>query len=106
METGPPNGYRPLSGDVVITVLDDGSVSITNPDNASATGDEFVTENNGLITIKIPNTKLNDKPLPHTGGIGTLLFYISGGLLITAAAGIYIFSFRRRQGGRRRPDFL
>lgn len=106
VETGPPNGYRPLSGDVVITVLDDGSVSITNPDNASATGDEFVTENNGLITIKIPNTKLNDKPLPHTGGIGTLLFYISGGLLITAAAGIYIFSFRRRKGGRRRPDFL
>ena len=106
VETGPPNGYRPLSGDVVITVLDDGSVTMTHPDNASATGNEFVTENNGLITIKIPNTKLNDKPLPSTGGIGTTLFYISGGLLIMAAAGIYIFSFRRRKGGRRRPDFL
>ena len=105
VEIGPPNGYRPLSDHVVITINDDGTVSMTHPDNASATGYEFVTENNGLITIKIPNTKVNDKPLPSTGGIGTTLFYISGGLLIMAAAGIYIFSYRRRKGGRRRPEF-
>lgn len=106
VETGPPNGYRPLSDHVVITINDDGTVSMTHPDNASANGNEFVSENNGLITIRIPDTKINDKPLPSTGGIGTHLFYISGGLLLMAAAGIYIFSFRRRKGGRRRPDFL
>ena len=106
VETGPPNGYQPLSDHVTITVGNDGSVTVVNPDDASSTGAGAISAINGIVTIEIPNTKYSDMVLPSTGGIGTHLFYISGGLLITAAAGIYIFSFRRRKGGRRRPDFL
>ena len=91
---------------MVITVGNDGSVTLTDPDNASATGTGYVTETDGLITVAIPNTKYSDAVLPRTGGIGSTLFYISGGLLITAAAVVYIFCFRRRKGGRMEPDFL
>ena len=106
VETVTPAGYRPPSDHMVITVGNDGSVTLTDPDNASATGTGYVTETDGLITVAIPNTKYSDAVLPRTGGIGSTLFYISGGLLITAAAVIYIFCFRRRKGGRMEPDFL
>ena len=106
VETVTPAGYRPPSDHMVITVGNDGSVTLTDPDNASATGTGYVTERDGLITVAIPNTKYSDAVLPRTGGIGSTLFYISGGLLITAAAVVYIFCFRRRKGGRMEPDFL
>ena len=105
VETGPPNGYQPLSDHVTITVGNDGSVTVVNPDDASSTGAGAIPAINGIVTIEIPNTKYSDMVLPSTGGIGTHLFYISGGLLLTAAAGIYIFSYRRRKGGKRRPGF-
>lgn len=105
VETVTPADYRPPSNHWIITIGNDGSVTLTDPDNASATGTGNVTENNGIITVAIPNSKYSDSVLPHTGGIGTTLIYISGGLLITAAAWIYIFRFRQRKGGKRRPEF-
>jgi LPXTG-motif cell wall-anchored protein len=106
VETVTPAGYRPPSDHMVITIGNDGSVTLTDPDNASATGTGNVTEVNGIVTVAIPNTKYSDAVLPRTGGMGSTLFYISGGLLITAAAAIYIFCFRRRKGGKTEPDFL
>lgn len=105
VETHPPDHYLPLSDHVIINVGNDGAVTVTNPDNAAATGNGSVPAINGLVTVAIPNTHEHTEPLPHTGGPGTPLIYISGGLLILAAALIYIFSFRRRKGGKRRPEF-
>jgi LPXTG-motif cell wall-anchored protein len=105
VETGPPNEYRPPSDHIVITVREDGTVSMQHPDSVSATAEEYAADASGLITITVPNTKISDMVLPSTGGIGTHILYISGGLLLMAAAGIYIFSYRRRKGGKRRPDF-
>jgi LPXTG-motif cell wall-anchored protein len=106
VETVTPTDYRPPSDHIVVTIGNDGSVTLIHPDNASATGSGFVTESNGLITVAIPNSKYTDSVLPRTGGISANLFYISGGLFVlTAAALVYIFCFRQRKGGKRRPEF-
>lgn len=106
VETVTPTDYRPPTDHIVITIGNDGSVTMIHPDNASATGSGLVTESNGLITVAIPNSKYTDSVLPRTGGISDRVLYISGGLFVlTAAALIYIFCFRQRKGGKRRPEF-
>jgi len=59
-----------------------------------------------VITLKVPNTNIADMQLPSTGGPGSAHFYISGGLMLLLAAGIYVFGFHRRKGGKRRPEPL
>lgn len=99
-ETGAPDGYETLSGDVVITIGSDGAVTVTNPDFAAATGTGFVTEQDGLITVAIPNTPRGGAVLPSTGGPGTAVYISCGLLLMLTAVLIYIFSLRRRKGVR------
>ncbi len=99
VETGAPPGYETLSGHVVINIGSNGAVTVTNPDFAAATGSGFVTEQNGLITVAIPNTP-RGTVLPSTGGRGTAIYISCGLLLMLTAVLIYIFSLRRRKGVR------
>ncbi len=100
METDPPPGYKPLTDHIVITVSSDGAVTVTNPDFAAATGSGFVTEQDGLITVAVPNLSSSGTELPSTGGRGTLLYTLGGITLMLLAVLVYIFSLRRRKGVR------
>ena len=56
------------------------SFSATLQDNPAA---ELVSVENETVSLKVTNTDIYD--LPGTGGIGTTVFYIAGGVLVAAA---------------------
>lgn len=56
------------------------SFSATLQDNPAA---ELLSVENETVSLKVTNTDIYD--LPGTGGIGTTVFYIAGGVLVAAA---------------------
>ena len=91
-ETKAPDGYLILSNTITFTVSNstvDGQEVVTvalvgNPDNASASHN----------TITITNTP--GKELPHTGGNGSALYTILGGLMVLSAGGALLIGRKRR----------
>lgn len=51
------------------------------------------TEQNPYWMVKVPNSTGTE--MPHTGGMGTGLFTVGGGLLMVLAAGLYFWNKRR-----------
>lgn len=75
-ETVSPTGYNGLKGDITVTVVfheATGKWDITYSGAASGSGGYIVVEN------------FKGSVLPETGGIGTTLFYVIGGLMVAAA---------------------
>ena len=75
METAAPAGYNLLTAPVSVTVA---AVKTGEGDNVSVVD----------IPVDVPNSTGSE--LPSTGGIGTTLFYVIGGLLMTGAAVLLI----------------
>ncbi len=69
-ETKAPEGYNQLTAPEIVKINGDG---VTTPLS---------------VTVKVPNS--NGTLLPGAGGIGTTIFYILGGVLVAAAAGLII----------------
>ena len=102
-ETKAPEGFKKLEGEIKFTVdaklisrnaesedapqtwegvpeIALSSFSATLQDNPAA---ELVSVENETVSLKVTNTDVYD--LPGTGGIGTTVFYIAGGVLVAAA---------------------
>ena len=103
-ETKAPEGFKKLEGEIKFTVdaklisrnaesdedapqtwegvpeIALSSFSATLKDNPAA---ELLSAENGTVSLKVTNTDVYD--LPGTGGIGTTVFYIAGGVLVAAA---------------------
>lgn len=77
-ETVAPNGYNILTERVPVqiaaTTVDDEGQTVANVDN------------NGILNKTIEVINNAGALLPATGGMGTTLFYVLGGLLVVAAA--------------------
>lgn len=105
-ETKAPDGYVMLDSTVRFKIEDSGIVFYDGP-TADATPIKYagVTASlliDGTYTITVANTP--GAALPHTGGIGTGVFVVSGLTLVLGAAA-YIFLFRpsvRREERRER----
>ncbi|MBQ6677699.1 MAG: VWA domain-containing protein [Clostridia bacterium] len=91
LETGSPPGYDVLE-DVVVVTVSSGGVTVLQPGNAASSASVYALD--GVVTIMIADS--SGVELPHTGGTGTLL-YTSGGLLLMAAAMIYLVCARRKE---------
>ena len=89
-ETVAPDGYVLPENDSSITVSA-GKVEYQQGTSGQRKDATFDPER-GIYTVTITNTA--GKPLPHTGGIGTAIFYILGGML-TFGCGVVIVSRRR-----------
>lgn len=90
-ETKAPEGYNTLAEPVKITITpqysDEGdltSVTITY-------GEENVTAENGVVKIENREGGL----LPETGGMGTVLFTVIGGVLLIAVIGSFVYSRKK-----------
>ena len=101
-ETAAPAGYIILSNKIYFNVNADGTVALSNEEG----GTEGVTYENATVsnppTTELGTVTVSNEPgkeLPHTGGPGTLLYALSGLMLILASALIY--GFRMRRGERR-----
>lgn len=82
-ETKAPAGYNKLDGRVEVEIKDDNLTT-------SLDGDTWV-EGNGGVQI----TNKTGSKLPSTGGMGTTLFYIGGGVLVVLAVALLVVKKRR-----------
>lgn len=83
-ETSTLDGYNKLDGPITVVVALDGTVSITEGAGTAA---------DGVITI----VNLSGTVLPSTGGIGTTIIYVAGGILVAGAIVLLIIRRRRTQ---------
>ncbi len=67
------------------------ALSIKVDEAASTPGDV----DNGLVSTTVKNNK--GSVLPSTGGIGTTIFYVCGGIIVAAAAVLLIVKMRKRE---------
>ncbi len=82
IEKTAPAGYNTLKEPVTITISPDGKVNVT-------------TENpNGVDTVKVLNQSGTE--LPSTGGMGTTIFYVLGGVLMAGAFVLLVVRKRMR----------
>lgn len=80
-ETKQPDGYNKLAAPVEVTITEDGEVQIVNP--ASTVTEVEIENKTGSL-------------LPSTGGRGTTLFYILGGILVLGSAVVLITKRRMK----------
>lgn len=96
-EITPPDGYEPMKETVLFTINKEfgtdntlKSVSITID---GGTFDGLVAD--GSVAGNINNTK--GTVLPTTGGIGTTIFYIVGGVLVLGAGAAFVMKRRNEE---------
>lgn len=88
VETKEPKGFNKLTYPIIVNVKDDGTITVSyNGQTLSSVNDVFdVVNETGLV-------------LPSTGGIGTTIFYVVGGLLVLGA--IVVLITKRRMSAER-----
>lgn len=90
-ETKAPNGYNLLNAPEKLTPVEDSSTTITIYKDENGNVTEEVTDNKTditspvKVTAKIVENKAGSE-LPSTGGMGTTVIYIVGGVLVAGAA--------------------
>ena len=93
-ESAAPSGYVVENGEVVFNVGADGKITLSSPAPVNAS----VSADGKTLTI----TNKAGKPLPNTGGAGTLPYTLGGIALVVIAACMYGFGSRRnRERGSR-----
>lgn len=93
IETKAPTGYNILTGPVDVEIKD-GNTMYENPDVGEVV-DKTPTEGDGnklKVEAKVGNS--TGTQLPSTGGIGTTIFYVVGGVLVIGA-GILLVTKKR-----------
>ena len=95
VETQAPDGYNKLTEPVKFNITSDG-LKVMQGSNSSE-----VTEPDSTGSYMLVVTNSIGIELPHTGGIGTFIYTLSG-LLLMAIALMYGFVSRRRREGRLR----
>lgn len=79
-ETNPPAGYNKLSKPITIVIAENGQITI------GTDKEDVVTE------VEVLNQTGNE--LPSTGGMGTTIFYVVGGVLVVGA-GVLLVTRKR-----------
>ncbi|MGL4874529.1 MAG: SpaH/EbpB family LPXTG-anchored major pilin [Clostridium sp.] len=91
VETKAPTGYNPIKPiDFVITATYDKDGNITS----ISTNADGITQVDGTFELGTTIINKTDSLLPETGGIGTTIFTVVGGIMMLLAGGLLI---RRRQ---------
>ncbi|MGN0708889.1 MAG: SpaA isopeptide-forming pilin-related protein, partial [Anaerovoracaceae bacterium] len=95
-ETNTLGDYVLLSTPVTIKITKGtdgvGTLEVTGPTGISKDKDTTGNSDAAVVTITIKNTKKGD--MPFTGGMGTTLLYVAGGILIAVAVGAYVMKKR------------
>ena len=81
-EVQAPAGFNKIAGRIAITINDNGVATIDGNEGS------LVVDNDGTRAFAIVNN--TGAELPSTGGIGTTIFYVVGGILMLGAAVILV----------------
>ena len=94
-----PDGYNLLDQDIVIqidwkapAVLGQPCTWTVNKEGSNDLGDQATVAGDGTIAITVKNER--GSLLPSTGGMGTTMFYVVGGVLVAGAAVAYVVKRR------------
>ena len=87
-----PEGYNLLKDPITVKITFDKDTKKFSATVSSVDG--TVTENNHKISFSVKNTQGTE--LPSTGGIGTTLFYVGGGILVLLA--VVLLVTKKRMG--------
>lgn len=90
-ETAAPSGFNQLKDRIEVTVGEDGSVTYKLPDTQNAVAAD--TQDGILVENKAGAL------LPSTGGIGTTIFYVVGGILVVGA-GVLLITKKRMNNSK------
>ena len=88
-----PDGYNTLDKPVKV------EITATYDDNGNITTNATPNEQNNHYEVTSTITKNKGTVLPSTGGIGTTIFYVVGGLLMVGAAILLITKKRMHNNG-------
>lgn len=96
VETTTPDGYNTIA-DIEFTITAAHDVSSDNPALTSLSGGDKFTGvvSTGALSADIENQ--SGTTLPETGGIGTTIFYILGGVLVLVA--VVLLTTKKRMSG-------
>ena len=91
-EIASPPGYIIVNADTYFTLDTNGTVALTDKDGTAIhpSADAMVELKNGAITVK----NEPGSALPSTGGPGTRMIYLLGGIL-AIGAGLFLLSRRK-----------
>ena len=89
-----PTGYDKLSADVTF-VLDSDTNDAQDDNNGGQAVEEFNVKMNNVAVDQINIENITGTELPSTGGMGTTVLYIVGGMLVILA-GAYLFFSRKK----------
>ena len=92
-ETEAPVGYNLLKGDVTV------AITATYGEDGQVTSSAVTSTSNGQYQQTQPVENKSGVELPETGGIGTTIFYIVGGVLFVGAAVLLIVKRRMSMKG-------
>ncbi len=95
VETTTPAGYNTIP-DIAFTITAKHDLLSADPKLTSLTGGDLFT---GEVSTGTLTTDVENKPgtvLPETGGMGTTVFYIAGGVLVAVA--VVLLVVKRRMG--------
>ena len=105
-ETKAPGGYNQLKNDISVTIVATLDKSEKTPDLTALTlsveedkADAVASESQGNVDSGIVSTDVQNNSgaqLPETGGMGTTIFYVLGGILVLAA--IVLLVTKKRMG--------
>lgn len=105
-ETKAPAGYNLLANTIKLVI----NATTTNVQNWNGEASSALTDltikvdqaaaapgdvNSGIVSTTVKNNK--GSVLPSTGGIGTTIFYVCGGIIVAAAAVLLIVKMRKRE---------
>ncbi len=92
VETKAPEGYNMLTSDVVITI------TATFDATGEVTGETITVDGTTISGTDVDVVNNAGTELPGTGGMGTTIFYIIGGILVVGA--VVVLITRRRMSNR------
>lgn len=82
-EVSAPTGYSLIKDPITVVI--------------SETADAADGEKNGVVEVLVPHTKLS--ALPITGGMGTIIFTVSGAILMVGAVW-FVFMYKRKNNNQ------
>lgn len=109
LEIKAPTGYNLMERDVRIDI----AATTANGQNWNGAANTALTAltiavdqgnaqngntDTGVVNVTVTNNQ--GSTLPETGGMGTTLFYVIGGLLVVSAGTLLVVRFRMRAGNK------
>ncbi len=86
-----PDGYNKLENDITVVITNDGATFASPAWNATKDGEPLTSTNTETkVSFSFNVVNREGATLPSTGGIGTKLFYLFGGMLVVGSSVVLI----------------